>query len=449
MPNQYQKRIPRMKCLPFTVFALFPALACLIAFAGCGPENLPPKPSADMILSGEPIEPAFVSPENVSPSVSASSSPSGYESSGEPEISPENSENATAESSQAAISGNQDTLQLIMVGDILLHTPVEKSALQQDGSYSYDAIFEDTRDLIAGADIALVNQEVILGGSELGISGYPAFNAPFEVGDDLVEAGFDIVCHATNHALDKGKKGLLNCTAYWQNEHPEITVLGIHAEPADSLTIYEKSGIRIAFLNYTYGTNGIPLPEDMPHAVDLLDREKVLSDIRRAEEEADFTVVCPHWGTEYRLTADDSQKKWTKFFLENGVDLVLGTHPHVIEPIEYLTDENDHKMLVYYSLGNFVNWTSSSGDGIANRMVGGMAQITLERDEDGAVNISDYGVRALVCHLSEGTNGVTVKLLSDYTEALAAENAICSQDPDFSCNYCVNLCNRVWGEIWE
>ena len=311
------------------------------------------------------------------------------------------------------------------------------------------AIFEDTRDLIADADIALVNQEVILGGSELGISGYPAFNAPFEVGDDLVQAGFDIVCHATNHALDKGKKGLLNCTAYWQNEHPEITVLGIHAEPADSLTIYEKSGIRIAFLNYTYGTNGIPLPEDMPHAVDLLDREKVLSDIRRAEEEADFTVVCPHWGTEYRLTADDSQKKWTKLFLENGVDLVLGTHPHVIEPIEYLTDENDHKMLVYYSLGNFVNWTSSYGDGIANRMVGGMAQITLERDEDGAVNISDYGVRALVCHLSEGTNGVTVKLLSDYTEALAAENAICSQDPDFSCNYCVNLCNRVWGEIWE
>ena len=339
---------------------------------------------------------------------------------------------------------------LLMVGDILLHVPVEKSAKREDGSYSYDAIFEHTKDLISEADLALVNQEVILGGTELGISGYPAFNAPYEVGDDLAEAGFDVICHATNHALDKGKAGVVNCLRYWESAHQEIQVLGIHDAPDDPLFIYEKDGMKIAFLNYTYGTNGIALPQDMPYAVDLLSKEKVIADIQYAESVADFTVVCPHWGTEYRLTADASQAKWTKLFFENGVDLVLGTHPHVIEPVEMITDEESgHSMLVYYSLGNFVNWTSSSGSGIANRMVGGMAGVTLKRGDDGNVFIADYDVTALVCHLTPGQDGVTTWPLASYSEELAAENSICSQDPAFSYVYCTNLCNEVWGDLWK
>ena len=132
------------------------------------------------------------------------------------------------------------------------------------------------------------------------------------------------------------------------------------------------------------------------------------------------------------------------------MDLVLGTHPHVIEPIELLTDEETgHSMLVYYSLGNLVNWTSSSGNGIANRMVGGMAQVTLSRDENGEVAIADYGVTALVCHLTPGQDGVTTYPLSAYNEELAADNKIRSQDPNFSYLYCVDLCNEVWGELWK
>lgn len=347
-------------------------------------------------------------------------------------------------------SEDDTKITLLMVGDVLLHTPVEESARREDGTYAYDAIFADTKELISAADLALVNQEVILGGRELGVSGYPAFNAPFEVGDDLVEAGFDVICHATNHALDKGKKGVTNCLNFWETNHPDIQILGLHDNPDDALYIFEKNGMKIAFLNYTYGTNGVPLPEDMPYAVDVLSQEKVIADIQHAEEVADFTVVCPHWGTEYRLTSDSYQEKWTKIFLENGVDLVLGTHPHVIEPIELRVDEaTGHSMLVYYSLGNYVNWTSSSGEGIANRMVGGMAQITLERDDAGNVQISDYGVTALVCHLTPGQDGVTVKRLSDYNEELAAENAIRSQDPNFSYAYCVSLCDQIWGDLWE
>ena len=343
-----------------------------------------------------------------------------------------------------------------MVGDILLHTPVEESCLQPDGSYDYDSLFSHTKEEIAAADLALVNQEVIIGGADLGISGYPCFNADYSLCDSLVGAGFDVICHATNHAMDKGRAGLVNCAEYWRDEYPQITVLGIH-DIADTSTscgadpaIIELGDMRIAVLNYTYGTNGISLPADMPYAVDLLNEEQVAADIQRAEELADFTIVCPHWGTEYRLTSDASQEKWTKIFAENGADLILGTHPHVIEPIEWVTDEaSEHEMLVYYSLGNFVNWTSGTGEGVANRMVGGMAEVTLTKNDNGEVEIADYGVKPMISHVASGPEGVTTYFLEDYPEELAEENEIVSQDPEFSREYCVNLCDSVWGDLWK
>lgn len=343
-------------------------------------------------------------------------------------------------------------LTLLMVGDILLHTPVENAALQEDGTYNFDTIFEHTQDDLRAADLAIVNQEVIIGGEELGISGYPAFNAPYAVGDALVEAGFDVVCHGTNHALDKRKKGLLNCIAFWKEHYPDMAVLGIHdsQESQDTIYIYEQDGMKIAILNYTYGTNGIALPEDMPYAVDLLEEKQVIADIQKAEELADFTIVCPHWGTEYQLVQSAAQEKWAKIFAENGVDLVIGTHPHVIQPIEWVMDEDTgHEMLVYYSIGNFVNWTSESGTGIANRMVGGMAQIILERTEEGEVQIAEYGVEPVVCHLEQGVNGVTVYKLVDYTAELAEKNQIRLQDAAFSKEYCEQLCEEVWTGIWN
>ena len=345
---------------------------------------------------------------------------------------------------------------IIMVGDILLHTPVEESCLQPDGSYDYDSLFSHTKEEIAAADLALVNQEVIIGGADLGITGYPSFNADFSLCDSLAGAGFDIICHATNHAMDKGRKGLINCAKYWRENYPQITVLGIH-DTADTSTscgaepvILDLPDMKIAVLNYTYGTNGIQLPDDMPYAVDLLNEEQVAADIQRAEELADFTIVCPHWGTEYRLTSDASQEKWTKIFAENGADLILGTHPHVIEPIEWVIDEeSDHEMLVYYSLGNFVNWTSGTGEGVANRMVGGMAEVTITKNDNGEVEIADYGVKPIISHVTSGTEGVTTYFLEDYPEELAEENEIVSQDPEFSREYCVNLCDSVWGDLWK
>ena len=343
-------------------------------------------------------------------------------------------------------------ISIIMVGDMLMHTPVEESAKQEDGSYSYDAIFANTVSEIQDADLAIVNQEVIIAGEKYGVSGYPAFNAPFELGHDLIEAGFDVICHGTNHALDQGKKGLKSCLSFWEENYPDVPVLGIHGSQADQdeIYIYEQDGVKIAILNFTYGTNGIPLPSDMPYAVDMLEEEKVVAALKKADELADFTVVCPHWGNEYELGVVNSQKKWTDIFFENGVDLVIGTHPHVIEPIEQIVDEETgQSMLVYYSIGNFCNWTSSSGAGIANRMVGGMAEATIAIDELGEPYIMEYGVEPVVCHLTEGTNGVSVYFLDDYTTELGSQNEIIKQDANFSYDYCVELCDKVWGDLWR
>ena len=354
---------------------------------------------------------------------------------------------------------NADSVRIVMVGDILLHTPVEEAAKDDEtGKYDFGFIFEDTEDYIKSADIAIANQEVIIGGEELGISGYPAFNAPYEIGDALYDAGFDVICHATNHALDKVKKGVINCLKYWRTAHPDMLVTGIYDNEQDaaydSIPIIERGGIKIAILNYTYGTNGIPAPSDMPYAVSMLDMDRVVAQLDIAEKEADLTIVCPHWGTEYNLGISADQKKWAEVFRDHGADLVIGTHPHVIEPLEFYEDEdtgsitNNHgggDMPVFYSLGNFVNWTSGRGAGTADRMVGGMAEITISRKDDGEVSVDEYDVRDIVCHVKSGDRNIRVYPLSEYTADLASENEIIKQDSSFSKEYCEELCKKVYG----
>ena len=337
-----------------------------------------------------------------------------------------------------------------MVGDVLLHETVTDSGRMADGSYKYDHLFQNVREEIEAADIAIVNQEVILGGRELGLSGYPNFNGAFEVGDAIANAGFDVVLHATNHALDKKEAGLKNCLEFWRTSHPAVAVLGIYdnAENRDTVYVREVNGIRIAILNYTYGTNGMTLPDGSVYSVNMLEESQVRADIAKAKAQADFIIVAPHWGTEYRLEPDASQKNWTQIFYECGVDLVIGTHPHVIEPVEMITGEK-RDMLVYYSLGNFINATAETGSGIANRVVGAMAQVTVTMDAQGTAYISDYGVLPLVTHVRTGPGQITTYKLSDYTQALAEENEIRESDPNFSLEYCQNLCRQVFGDLYS
>lgn len=344
-----------------------------------------------------------------------------------------------------------EEIEIVMVGDILLHTAVQESGKLSDGTYNYDHLFSNVTEDIQAADIAIVNQEVILGGTDMGLSGYPSFNGPYEVGDALVKAGFNVILHATNHTLDRGKTAVLNCLNFWETNYPEVAVLGSYSsqEAYDEIYVYEQEGIKIAILNYTYGTNGISAPSNMPYIVNMLDEEKVVSDIQRANEMADFVIVCPHWGTEYQHVQSSEQEYWANIFLENGVDLVIGTHPHVIQPIEMLTNENGDEMLVYYSIGNFINATSESGRGTADRMIGGMAEITVSRDENENVYIKEYGVEPLVTQLLYGTQEITTYKLADYTKALASQNKTIDKDSMFSLEYCQNLCREVFGELYR
>lgn len=343
------------------------------------------------------------------------------------------------------------TVDLIMVGDILAHEGVYNSGFFSDGTINYDHIFANVKDDIQAADIAIVNQEVVLGGIDLGLSGYPCFNSPTQLGDSLVTAGFNVILHATNHSLDKGITGIDNTLNFWKENYPDLPILGIHDETftdyeTQDIYVYEKDGLRIAILNYTYGTNGIPIPQSRPLIVNMLDEEKVALDIARAKEISDFVIVCPHWGTEYIYTPDSYQQKWTQFFYEHEVDLVIGTHPHVIEPVEWIEEEgNDHKMLVYYSLGNFV-----SNQDKQPRMLGAMAKVSITMDkidDEYVVSISDYGVEPLVTHKLFGPGSITTYKLSDYNDTLAAKNRINSDEPGFNMAFLQDLSKQVFGDL--
>lgn len=353
-------------------------------------------------------------------------------------------------SSAAETNSKEGELDLVMAGDVLLHLRLAYWSDNGKGGYDFNPIFKTIKPLIEKADLAIVNQETILGGKELKVTGYPTFNGPYELGDALVNAGFDVVLHSNNHALDRGKQGIYNCLNFWK-KYPKIKTVGINTSEAQKkkLCIYKKNGIKVAILNYTYGTNGIPLPKDMPYAVNYLNKKEVISDIKRAEKEADFTIVCPHWGTEYLRGISDYQKAWSQIFAENGVDLVLGCHPHVIEPIKYVTDKKTgHKMLVYYSVGNFVNSTMSNGR-VSDRYIGGLAKVKLKRGTDNKVRIAKYGVKATVMHNGGTKFGSRVIPLSSYTDKLAKKNVMKAQDYMFSVKLCKEICNEVWGKLWD
>lgn len=202
--------------------------------------------------------------------------------------------------------GPSESMQIVMIGDMLMHDSLLKSAKLDTGGYNFEHLFTNVKGFIEEADLAMVNQETIIGGSVFGYTGYPSFNTPNELVEAEINAGFDVLLFATNHAYDKGAKGVRNCMEYLDNTHPELGYVGINhsEEDRDNIYTYEANGITVAILNYTYGHNGVKLPKDLKYLINELDEEKVRSDIHKAEEIADFTIVCPHWGTEFKHTKD-------------------------------------------------------------------------------------------------------------------------------------------------
>lgn len=332
-------------------------------------------------------------------------------------------------------------IRLMMVGDMLAHEGVYKSGRNEDGTYNYDHLFTHIKDDIDAADIAILNQEVVLAGTEMGLSGYPMFNSPSELGDGIADAGFNVILHATNHALDRGAAGLDKTMEFWATKHPDIAVLGVHGTLDDyennNVYIYEQEGVRIAILNYTYGTNGIPLPSGREYMVSLLDEEKVAKDMAYARENSDFIIVCPHWGVEYVFKPVEDQIYWAKYFIDLGANLIIGTHPHVVEPVQWVQSDLGKFGLVYYSLGNFV----SNQDTTAT-MLGAMAKVTIKKKND-LVYISNYSMEPLVTHKVFGHRLITTYHLEDYTDELASANMINYDVRGFS----LDALNNIWEQF--
>lgn len=379
-------------------------------------------------------------------SISLSACSKGKEASSD-NVSIEETESTTVEETTTAPP--DVTVDIMMIGDILAHEGVYNSGLQADGTYNFDHLFKNIKSDISAADIRIVNQETILGGVELGLSGYPCFNSPYEIGVAEAKAGFNVILHATNHTLDKGLTGVENCLNFWKTNYPEMAVLGINETEEDynDIYVYNKDGFKIAILNYTYGTNGIAIPASKPYIVNMLDVDKITQDVTKAKELADMVVVCPHWGTEYVYEPDSNQKYWTNLFLKLGVDVVIGAHPHVMEPVETLTRDDGHQMVVYYSLGNFV-----SNQDKMPRMLGGMAKVTLVKSgTDNSCYVKQYSYTPIVTQKLFGTSLITSYKLSDYNDTLASENAIRkdSGNSEFSLSYCQELCKLVFGDSYD
>lgn len=249
-----------------------------------------------------------------------------------------------------------DSITIYFAGDIMQHGPQLQAALRPNGSYSYDNCFSLVKPEIQAADIAVCNFETTLGGAPY--SGYPNFCSPDELAAAVHNAGFDIFLTANNHCMDRRSKGLIRTIDVLDSL--SIGHLGTYRNQAERDSLYpyilEKNGIRIALLNYTYDTNGIPVPP--PVTVNLIDTLQIMADIMRARElNADCIIACMHWGTEYRTKPDASQKQLEEWLYTVGVDHIIGGHPHVVQPVstspDYKGRASEH--LTVWSLGNYIS----------------------------------------------------------------------------------------------
>lgn len=327
-------------------------------------------------------------------------------------------------------------LSLVAAGDNLYHKTVYKKGLKDDGTYNFDFVYENIKPFIESFDLAIINQETVLVEDRNNISSYPCFGTPQEVGDAIINAGFDVVLNATNHTYDKKETGVLNSIAFWDN-HPDITYLGIHKDEDDfnTVKIIEKNNIKIALLNYTYGLNGFVIPDEKYYLVDTLyDKDKIQKDLEFAEQNADITIVFPHWGNEYQYKESSNQIEWAQFFTQYGADIIIGAHPHVVEPVKYIQAENGNISLCYYSLGNFV-----SGQDEKPRILGGLATLNIKKIVDGEnveITIENANFIPTVTHYN--SNEHTIYLLSDYNDELANNTRLGA-----SCEYLWNLWNEI------
>ena len=286
-------------------------------------------------------------------------------------------------------------ISMITAGDNLIHSSIYKDAYLGNNEYDFKPMYELIKPIVTKYDIAYYNQETVLGGKELGVSDYPTFNSPQEAGDAMIDAGFNLVSLATNHTMDSGEKAVLASREYW-NKQKNILAVGSYAseEERNEIHILEKNHITYTLLNYTYGTNGMPVPSGKEYLVNVwptdIDninnverdtkyqkyKEQVKKDIEAVRDKVDVLMVAMHWGVEYTHEPTEYEKDMASYLESLGVDIIIGTHPHVIQPVTWINDT-----LVIYSLGNLISAQYQNDN--YNKMVGLMTSLEIEKKVKG------------------------------------------------------------------
>lgn len=295
---------------------------------------------------------------------------------------------------------------LIAVGDNLIHNTIYESAKIKN-EFDFKPMLADIKPLIKQYDLRFINQETIIGGSELGLSSYPAFNSPYEVGDAVVDAGFNLISLANNHTLDRGEKAIKNTIKFWENQ--PVFYSGTAVRNVSHLKLFNKNNIKFAFIAYTYGTNGITLPEGKEYLANVYSNRKARYDISSIRKLVDVVIVSMHWGEEYQDYPSSTQKDQAKYLAKMGADIIIGHHPHVIQPVEVIkTEERD--TFVMYSLGNFL----SDQKGI-DRLIGMAVGVDIYKSKQtNSIKIKNY--TATLLYRYKDSKSFYVKLFQDLND---------------------------------
>ena len=272
-----------------------------------------------------------------------------------------NPENIEPEQPIVEIPKEDQHISMSVIGDIMCHNSQYKDAYNSStGTYDFSYVFEDIKNYINDADISIGNLETTFAGKERGYSNYPRFNTPEQLAYNLKDFGIDVLSTANNHSMDTNFAGIVSTLNYLDDAG--ISHVGTNAaqDAQNEILVKDVNGIKIAFLAFTYGTNGIPVPTDKSFAVNLIDDNFILEQISLAKEQnPDLICVNMHWGYEYHTKQSKEQERLADLLFTNGVDVILGSHPHVLQPMEKKTitleDGSTKDCFVIYSLGNFMS----------------------------------------------------------------------------------------------
>ncbi len=296
----------------------------------------------------------------------------------------------------------------------------KKCAVEGGRTYNFAPIYENVKSIIENADIAFINQETPMAGEDYGYDDYPYFNSPRDLAYDLIDAGFDVVNLATNHMLDAGSQGLLDTINFW-NTLPVVTIGGyLDEDDFNNIRIIEREGIKIALLSFTYSTNGLSLKKGFDIVIPYENEEVIASQVMKAREIADLVFVSMHWGNEYNFKPSANQKNLASMMAGLGVDVIIGHHPHVLQPIEWVESPNGdgHKTLCVYSLGNFAAEQNNDYN-----MVGGIITFDIVR-KDGVLSIERPILLPTVYYFNRSFYQNSVHLMENFTSDMAKSHGL-------------------------